>query len=65
VHCWRPSLDAADGVFEIFGAVADAGGNRVVRDSIRGNDAEELGFLIAGLLLSKGARKLLAEIGTD
>jgi hydroxymethylbilane synthase len=65
VHCRRPSLQAADDVFEIFGAVADPAGVQVIRDSMRGNDAEELGLLIAGLLLSKGARKLLAEIGTQ
>ena len=65
VHCWRPPLEAADHVFEIFGAVADPQGTQVIRDSMRGNDAEELGLLIAGLLLSKGARKLLAGIGTQ
>ena len=67
VHCRRPRVSAgyhSDEGFEIYGAVADPQGIKVVRSKAYGEWAEALGFAIASLLKSQGALELLEEIGT-
>ena len=64
VHCRPAILDAHEGFFEILGVVADPSGSRVLRSTAHGESAQELGFAVAGLLRSKGARELLEGIGT-
>jgi hydroxymethylbilane synthase len=60
VHC-RP---ASGGAYEILGVVADAEGIRVLRSTAAGEDAAELGRVVAADLLHQGAGELLEGIGT-
>ena len=60
VHC-RPS---ASGGFEILGVVADPDGSRVLRSFASGDDADELGRVVAVDLLQQGASELFEGIGT-
>ena len=59
VYC-RP---AADGGFEILGAVADPDGDRVLRSVAFGEQAGDLGRAVAADLLKQGAGKLFEGIG--
>jgi len=54
---------ALPGFFEIIGVVADPSGLRAVSATASGDDAIGLGIAVAGLLLHRGARELLEEIG--
>jgi hydroxymethylbilane synthase len=54
---------AVGGGFEIFGFVADALGDRVLRARAVGNRAEDLGRAVAADLLRLGAGELLVGIG--
>ena len=60
VHC-RPR---ASGGFEILGVVADPDGSRVLRSFASGDDADELGRVVAVDLLQQGASELFEGIGT-
>ena len=48
--------------FRIIGTVAATDGSRLVRAKLRGDNAEELGKVIAAELLQQGAQQILSVV---